>query len=147
MKKLLRFLPIMLIAVIGISLSACGDNDEPIAPTELPTAAKTFLTTYYKSVEIVSTTKDKNEYKVTLANGHEVDFNTRGEWTDVDAPAGQTIPSGFYPAEIDSYIETVFNGDGINEISKVIKGYEVELVTGTELIFSSDGSFISFDPD
>lgn len=39
------------------------------------------------------------------------------------------------------------NGTGINEISKEPVGYDVELVSGVELIFDTDGGFIGYDRD
>ncbi|MDE5812343.1 MAG: PepSY-like domain-containing protein [Muribaculaceae bacterium] len=148
MKKFLKFIPALLIAIAAVGFTGCSDDkDEPVNPSELPTTAKTFLDTYYPTVKIVTTTKDKDDYEVTLANGHKVDFTKSGEWTDVDAPQGQTIPSGFYPAQIDAYIETAYPGYGINEISRISQGYDVELTNAVDLIFSHDGSFISIDPD
>ena len=148
MKKLFKLLPFFFMAVLGsVMLSCSDDDDDPIPADELPVAAKTFLNTYYPSIKIVSTTKDKNEYDVVLANGHSVDFTKDGEWKDVEAPVGQTIPSGFYPAEIDTYIASSAGGAVINEIQKTARGYEVELVTGADLLFDSDGVFLQYDRD
>lgn len=146
MKKFLKFLPVLLAGILAISLWSCSDDkDEPVSYNELPAAAKTFLTTYYPSVNTVSVAKDKDDYDVVLANGHKVDFNKQGEWQDVDAPMGQTIPTGFYPAAIDDYVANMADNAGINEISKERNGYEVETLTGQELHFSSDGSFLGYD--
>ncbi|MDE6681321.1 MAG: PepSY-like domain-containing protein [Muribaculaceae bacterium] len=146
MKKFLKFLPVLLAGILAISLWSCDDDkDEPVAYDELPAAAQTFLTTYYPSVKTVSVTKDKDEFDVVLANGHKVDFNKQGEWQDVDAPMGQTIPTGFYPSAIDDYVANMANNAGINEISKIREGYEVETLTGLEIHFSSEGNFIGYD--
>lgn len=146
MKKFIKFLPMFLLAVVGsMMLYSCDDKDEPISSDSLPTQAKTFLQQYYPAATVVSTTKDKDDYEVILSEGTRIDFNKAGEWTDVDAAIGKTIPSGFYPAGIDTYVSTNFQGIGINEISKETRGYDVELVTGTELMFSYDGAFIGFD--
>lgn len=146
MKKILRFLPLLLIAVTGVAFAACSDDkDEPVSANSLPAAAKSFLEAYYPSVNIVSATKDHDDYDVVLANGHKVEFDAAGNWTDVDAPAGQSIPNGFYPAAIDIYVGETYNGTGINEISKTASGFDVELTTGVDLLFNADGTFVAVD--
>ena len=147
MKKLYRILPMLLVAVLSIALWSCSDDDEPVPVTKLPSSAQTFLNTYFDNVDIISVTKDKDDYEVLLSNGYSVEFNTSGEWTDVDAPVGKTVPTGFYPAAIDTYISSAYSGSGINEISRIDRGYEVELLNGTDLYFSADGTYIGIDRD
>lgn len=143
MKKILKLLPMLLIAVLGISLASCSDKDEPISPTELPSIAKDFIIVNFPSASIVSTQKDKDEYEVVLSDGTKIEFDKKGDWTDVDAAPMKTLPTGFYPAAIDTYIGENYQDAGINEISKVKRGFEVELLTGTELLFGNDGTFIT----
>lgn len=147
MKKLYRILPMLLVGVLSIALWSCSDDDEPVPVTKLPSSAQTFLNTYFDNVDIISVTKDKDDYDVLLSNGYSVEFNTSGEWTDVDAPVGKTVPTGFYPAAIDTYISSAYSGNGINEISRIDRGYEVELINGTDLYFSADGTYIGIDRD
>ncbi len=148
MKKILKFLPLLLIAVLGVALTSCdNDKDEPIPSNQLPSKATEFITQFFSSEKIYSSQKDKDKYEVTLSNGTEIEFNKDGEWIDVDAADGKTIPSGFYPVEIDNYLSQYFEGQGINEITKVKRGYEVELITNTEILFDLDGSFIGIGVD
>ncbi len=147
MKKILKLLPMLLIAVLGISLASCSDNDEPISSRDLPSISKDFIIEYFPSASIVSTQKDKDEYNVVLSDGTKIEFDKKGDWTEVDAASGKTLPTGFYPAEIDNYISQNFDGEGINEITKVKRGYEVEITTGTEMVFAHDGSFIEIGVD
>ena len=77
----------------------------------------------------------------------QISFNNYGEWIYLDAADGKTLPNGFYPAEIDNYLAQYFEGQGINEITKVKRGYEVELITSTEILFGPDGSFIEIGVD
>ena len=137
----------LLVAVLSIALWSCSDDDEPVPVTKLPSSSQTFLNTYFDNVDIISVTKDKDDYEVLLSNGYSVEFNTSGEWTDVDAPVGKTVPTGFYPAAIDTYISSAYSGSGINEISRIDRGYEVELLNGTDLYFSADGTYIGIDRD
>ncbi len=146
MKKILKFFPLLLIAVLGVALTSCdNDKDEPIPASKLPAKATEFITQYFPSANIVSSQKDKDKYEVYLSDGTDIDFDKDGEWIDVDAPAGKTIPTGFYPADIDIYITDYYSGVGINEISKEKRGFDVELTSGIDLIFASDGTFIGID--
>lgn len=147
MKKLFYFLPLFLIAVMGIAVTACGDDDKMISENELPAASKSFISTYFPTARVVTVEKDRNEYEIILSDGTKIDFNKSGEWTDVDAPMGKVVPAGFYPAPIDTYVSTNFTGIGINEISKDRRGYDVELVNGIDLLFNEQGNFISYDMD
>lgn len=148
MKKLLKLLPLLLIAVCCAMITACDDKDDKyIDQRELPASAKDFVNQYFSGETIITTEKDHDEYEVCLSDGTRIDFTRQGEWKDVDAPTGKTIPGGFYPASIDAYIAANMNGMGINEISKERRGYDIELLNGLELIFSSDGAFLAADPD
>lgn len=149
MKKLLKFLPMLLVAVFGVTaMSSCSDDDDKdqsIAISMLPNSAKDFVTKYFSNAVIVSAKVDGNEYEAVLSDGTRIDFDKTGSWTDVDAPRGKTIPTGFYPEAIDTYVAANYAGVGINEISKETRGYDVELVSGVDLVFSTTGEFIAVD--
>lgn len=146
MKKILKFLPLFLMAVLTLGITSCSDDkDEPVSPTDLPIKAKEFISTYFPSANIVRSIKDGHEYEATLSDGTRIDFDKKGEWQDVDAPLGMTIPSGFYPQAIDENVAQVSPEAGINEISKEKYGYEVELVSGVDMRFDHDGAFLGFD--
>lgn len=153
MKKYCLPAAMMMAALIMVpTVTSCDDDnndDKPINSSELPQQAKSFLNVYYPSIDIISTMRDKDngrvEYEVTLANGHEVTFDSEGAWKDVDAPATQIIPAGIAPQPIADYVATNYPTDGINEISKEYYGYEVELVNSLDLRFNADGTFIGID--
>ncbi|MDE6645047.1 MAG: PepSY-like domain-containing protein [Muribaculaceae bacterium] len=151
MKNTFRYLAAFVVAVMAVALWSCSDDDkdEPINAANLPENAQTFIGTHYSGVSIVSVTRDKDdhqdEYDVRLSNGHEVTFNAAGEWTDVDAPANQSVPDGLVPESIALYITTNYAGAGINEISKSAAGYEIELTNGVDLDFDSMGNFLRVD--
>lgn len=148
MKKTFRLIPMLLMAFVAILAVSCSDDkDEPITTEQLPEQARTFINAYYPSATIVNSHKDKDEYEVIMSDGTKIDFNKHGEWKDVDAPVGKTIPNGFYPEAIDTYVYYNYNPAGINEISKDNREYEVELTNGLDLRFARDGAFIRIDHD
>lgn len=150
MKKI-SYLLLLMLSIFSVSFVACSDDDDdkPLLANELPQSSKSFLSQYYPDIKIVKVTRDSDdgrvEYDVILGNGHDVTFNATGEWIDVDAPVGQTIPDGIAPTPIVEYINQNYNGYGINEISKESYGYDVDLTNGIDLEFNAQGEFIRID--
>ncbi len=148
MKNFTKLFSLMFAVVLGLGAMSCSDDDNDlISPDKLPEQAKTFISTYFPSATILNTVKDKDEYDVTLTDGTTIDFDKAGNWKDVDATPGKTVPSGFYPSSIDSYIAENYPGQGVNEISRDKRGYEVELTSTIDLHFDTEGVFVRVDRD
>lgn len=150
MKKI-SWLVLLVMSVFTLSFVACDsdDDDQPIVESQLPQAARTFISQFYPDVKVSGITRDSDdkslEYEVFLANGHTVTFDAVGQWVDVDAPGGQVIPDGIAPFKIAEYINQNYSGSGINEISRENYGYDVELTSGIDLEFNANGDFIRID--
>ncbi|MBD5301066.1 MAG: hypothetical protein HDS17_06325 [Bacteroides sp.] len=150
MKKIYLFLMVCIFGCLAWSCSDDDDNDITISVSSLPTPAQQFISQFYPADKVARVTKDvknsplNSEYEVRFVSGQEVEFDAAGQWIDVDAPKGQTVPTGIVPA-IDEYVGLNYDGKGINEISRDARGYEVELVDGTELLFDANGQFIGID--
>ncbi|MDE5726227.1 MAG: PepSY-like domain-containing protein [Duncaniella sp.] len=151
MKKFISLMVSMIVGLVALMAWSCDDDkndkDAPISFESLPQAAQTFIHQYYPSDKVVYVSREgknnRTSYDVTLASGHEVEFDATGQWTDVDAPAQQYVPEGIVPQPISEYVATNFPAYGINEISRKSNGgYEVELTNGLELPFDRDGIFI-----
>lgn len=147
--KTLKTFMLLLIGLLPISLAACSDSDDKdvlITESQLPATSATFVKAHFPDAKITSIKKDvdkkKVEYDVYLANGFELTFDEAGEWTDVDAPDGMTIPSGIAPLSIVDFIESYYPAQGINEISRYTRGYEVELTNGLDLLFDTTGNIV-----
>ena len=85
------------IALLGAGLFAtaafAGGDEVPVRMHELPDAAKTLVKKYFHDIEVVSATMEKGvapSYEVKLADGTKIDFDARGEWTDVERPSRST---------------------------------------------------------
>ncbi len=143
---------IVIAVIIAATAWSCSDddkNDGPVSYEQLPMAAKTFLTEYYGGIPVVnvrSEGKDNSlETTVTLKNGHEIEFNSMGEWNDVEAPAGDVIPFAIIPEPIQAYLVATYPDQGVREISRGYNGYEVKLANGLELKFSPSGEYTGID--
>lgn len=141
---------LLLISVIALSTFVSCD-DKPVTADNLPSKAKAFLNTYFPGIDILSVVKDEDgDYDVNLVDGTEVDFRSNGNWEKVDCH-GKLMPSGFYPANIDTYVTANYPGQYIEEIELENNRYKVGLSdefgweTEIDLIFDKNGTFIGFD--
>ncbi|SFS83317.1 PepSY-like domain-containing protein [Sphingobacterium wenxiniae] len=140
------FLGLSALAVVTVMNISC-DDDKVVTEKELPLASNQFLSSYFAGVDITRVEKERNNYSVNLANGVEVDFNSAGEWIDVDAPDGMALPTGFINPKIVAYVAAEYTGNGINSIEKTNQGFDVDLVTGDiDLVFNATGDFVRVDP-
>ena len=135
-KNYFRILVLLLFLSGSMAIVSCSDDiknevDITITINDLPSAARSFLNRYFPNYEIVKITKevesDITVYEVDLQDGYEVFFNSDGDWTQVVAPYGKTIPTGFIPEQVLATLTQRFQGYGINEINRTGHGYKVEL--------------------
>lgn len=129
--------------VIVASLSAVAVAGMPVKTSDLPKNARTFLTKYFAGDNVRKAEKDQGhrgmEFEVDLQSGAEIDFRENGDWKDVKAAHGKTVPAGIVPAAIADYVAKNHKGQSIVEISRKRGGYEVELSNGTELKLTENG--------
>lgn len=144
-------------SVIVIIAASCSsdDNNAPNTTTviefsALPENAKAFLTTHFPTIESrmikqnAMADDDGSIYDVYLNNGFEVDFDSNGNWTDVDGNT-QAVPTAIVPEAITTYVTTNYAGQTINTIEIERTGYDIELSNGLDLVFDSLGQFIRVD--
>ncbi|MGU3376660.1 PepSY-like domain-containing protein [Chryseobacterium sp. M5A1_1a] len=124
-------------------------QDRAINPNQLPKAAKSFLATHFKGVAVSSAIEDReiygvDDYKVYLSNGMKMEFDSNGNWKEVDGKH-QKVPYGFIPATIKNYSTKNFPNTYIIKIEKKRWSYKAELSNGLELEFDKNGSFKRID--
>lgn len=131
-----------------------GDNDDwdddrevVISFENLPANAQAFLNGKVAEndiLRIIEKTNDgKTSYVVKIRGGLEVEFNTLGEWIEIDAEDNVAIPDAFVPEAILSYVEANNPNAVIENIEyKENNRYEVELDNDIELYFDAEYNFI-----
>ncbi|MDE5905687.1 PepSY-like domain-containing protein [Duncaniella sp.] len=133
---------ITMLAGIATSMSAFVYAGTPIAQSELPKAALTFLAKHFPGDNVKKAEKEQGrrgmEYEVDLTSGAEVDFRDNGDWKEVKAAKGNAVPAAIIPAAISKHVSANYSGQKIVEISRKRGGYEVELSNGTELKLTED---------
>jgi hypothetical protein len=136
-------------AVLLLALSvACAKTDRPVKVTELPTAAQTFLKSYFAESEVSFAKLDDEfvykEYEVMLADGTKIEFDGDGEWHNVDCKA-YAVPAAIVPEQIKAYVEGNYPGVKIMKIDRDRRDYEISLSNRLELTFDKKFNLVDID--
>lgn len=112
---------------------------------QLPKEANTFLEANFKGVEIQNVKKEKEgttfNYEVKLANGAEIEFNSRGKWQEVESTS-VSLPTTMLQSSVGQYIQNNYPGATITEVKKGIRFNFVEINNNETLQFDSEGKFV-----
>ncbi len=138
MKKFVYLMSVLLIASIGTVAKA--DTDKAIRFQELPAKSQKFIHKYFTQNDIVyakvERTLTSKSYEVVLKDGTNIDFDKKGEWTEVDMQT-RSVPSSIVPSQIATYINEAYPTAIIEKISRNRRHYEVELSNRIEVKFDA----------
>lgn len=149
MKKLFLFA----LAAFLLTAVSCSDDDNKekiIDAAQLPETAKMFAEAHlpeatFTRVEHQSVPdSDGSVYDTKLSNGFEIDFDSDGNWTDIDGN-NQTVPDAIVPQPILDYVAANYASSTVTTIEIENHGYDIELSNGTDLVFNENGEFIRID--
>lgn len=142
-----RFLLTIVLAVIAAS-SIYADNDRAISFDRLPEAAKEFVETSFPDSRIAYVKKEVDfpevKYEVMLVDGVTIEFDRRGNWTDIECRYGNLDPS-LVPEKIRNSAASLRPREKFRRISKDKKGYELKLRSGVELKFDRWCGLVGID--
>ena len=126
----------------------------------LPQESRDFLAKYFPDVAVTKAQNDffDRKYEVDLADGAEVSFDYNGNWIEVDAPDGATLPSSTLASLIPEAVvmetlsgNALVDGGALNYVEEVVSYpdfYVMKVKTPTEksrmAISRSDGSARQF---
>lgn len=134
-------------AVMLFSFNLMAGPEKPIGIKQLPQISQTLIQTYFSNLIFEKGTLEGNgqiEYTIKFSNGTELEFNEKGEWTEIDCKTTK-VPNGIIPAPIQNYVVSNYKNNKIVKIQKESFGYEVELNNDLELKFNKEGKFLSVD--
>ena len=145
MKKLL----LALLSVFTLQV-AQADNDKPIAVTQLPAKAQTFLKQNFPDNKVAFAKLEKEifdtSYDVTFINGDEVEFDKNGEWTDLKCKRGG-VPDKAVPTQISKFVKENHADAKILTLERDRFSYEVKLSNFWEIKFDKQFNVIDMDLD
>ena len=115
---------------------------------QLPQKAQEFVKTYFNDYNVAYILTDKEladiYYKIRFEDCTEIEFNAKGDWTDVSGKQN-CIPTGFILKEITDYVNAYHNDLCITDIEREFNRITVELSNKLEIEFNSKGKLISYD--
>lgn len=144
---------ISIMAAFMAALFVFGSCDTPdkkvVDYGALPQAAQTFVKTYYPDRVVSVVLRDKNifdrDYEVIFSDGANIDFTSKGEWTEVEDRDMDGVPQAILPAGIMTFVTNSHPDQVVVKISKDRHGYEVELSNMIELEFNQNGQLMDYD--
>jgi len=129
-------------------MSLNASNDRPVTFEQLPQKAQQFIKQHFSNLQISIAKQDMDltdkNYDVIFVNGDKIEFNSNGEWTNIDCKYGN-VPDSAIPSEILNYVKTYHKDLTIIKIEKDRRNYEVKLKNKIELIFDYKYNFVKYD--
>lgn len=139
---------LILLSVFSIATAAYADNYKTVPVNQLPAKAQTFVSTYFSGVKVALSRQEMDVFEKTFdvifADGRKVEFNHKGEWTEVDG-ARQEVPAGIVPQSVADYVKVHYPDATINKIERDHKEVEVQLSNHVELTFNKKMQLIDID--
>lgn len=136
-----------LAVALFISLTSIAQNGMTQL-NQLPASAQEFVKNYFSDYKIQYVFSDKEladvDYKVRFEDGTEIEFNAKGDWTDVSSKQ-KCIPTGFILKEITDYVATHHKDMCITDIEREFNRITIELNDNLEIEFNNKGKLISYD--
>lgn len=121
---------------------------------QLPKKAQAFIEKHFKDAGVLKCERyfAKGQYEVELRNGVDLDFNTKGDLIEVDAPDNTVLPITVVKDVMPRKAYDRLEKDGFAGMVESIelnrgKVYEVDLnITGPDTyVFDLDGEFIAIE--
>ena len=142
--KRMMFLVCMFL-MMGTTYSIAGDG-YVVGIQQLPATAQEVMTKYFADKTVLTILKERNEYEVIFNNGEKIEFNKKGEWTEVSCHTTQ-VPDILIPNPIKMRIMADFSNTRIVKIDRSSNGkkYEVKLSNGLEVEFDKKFNVIKVD--
>lgn len=129
-------------------MPANADNNKPIKVTDLPLKAQTVLSQHFNNQKVTfasieSGIIDKN-YDVVLQNGTKLEFDKKGNVTEIDCKQG-AVPEKLIPQAIRTYLQENYSGQTVRKIEFNKNEYELELSNGIDITFNKHFQVIDID--
>ena len=123
-------------------------EDKPITYDKLPAGAQDFISQHFAEEEVSHAILDRDvisiDYRVAFLSGTKLEFNSKGEWKEVDTRNG-IVPSALVPQQITEYVKANYPNQEITEIKRNHYYTEVTLKSGLELTFNRGYQLVDVD--
>ena len=139
---------IAICCMVSCNMVANAGNDKPISVNAIPAKAQTLLSQHFNGQKVMLATIESGvvsrSYDVLLQNGTKLEFDKKGNLTEIDCKQG-VVPVQLIPQAIKNYLEVNYAGQSVKKIEIKKNEYEVELVNGLDLTFNKHFQLIDID--
>lgn len=142
---------ILILSLVILTSAVCALARDTISrdASTLPKSAQSAISKNFKAkVSLIKIDKDfgrVSEYDVTLSDGTEISFDSKGNWKEVEVATDKSVPSAFLPKNVVNYVKKNHAGTRIVGIEKERNGFEVTLSNDIDMKFDSAGNFSKYD--
>lgn len=148
MKRTLLILMIAICCMISCHMVANAGNDKPISVNALPVKAQTILQNHFNGQKVMLATIESGvisrSHDVVLQNGTKLEFDKKGNLTEVDSKQG-FVPVRLIPQAILNYLKDNYPGQLARKIELNKNEYEIELTNGLDLTFNKHFQLVDID--
>ena len=148
MKRIFRILMIAICCMVSYNMVANAGNDKSITVNALPAKAQTLLNNHFNGQKVMLATIESGvvsrSYDVVLQNGTKLEFDKKGNLTEIDSKQG-IVPVQLIPQAIKNYLKDNYAGQSVKKIEMNKNEYEVELTNGLDLTFNKHFQLIDID--
>ena len=145
---MIRVLMIAICCMMSCNMAANAGNGKPISVNALPAKAQTLLNNHFNGQKVMLATIESGvvsrSYDVVLKNGTKLEFDKRGNLTEIDCKQG-IVPDQLIPQAITNYLKENYEGQSVRKIEINRKEYEVELTNGLDLTFNKHFQLIDIE--
>lgn len=126
---------------VNVSSNSVDLNDLPAKAVSF--VKENFSDTNVASYEIKNIPVIGKSYEIKLNNGVEVDFDSEGNWHELQDPRG--VNANLLPLSIKNYVEQNYKGTFVTSIEKEKNKIKVDLANDIDLEFDANGNFLRID--
>ncbi|MCR4921301.1 MAG: PepSY-like domain-containing protein [Bacteroidaceae bacterium] len=122
-------------------------DDKPIQLNQMPANVQQVVKTHFADQKIAIAKVDGwfwKEYDVVFTNGNKIEFDSKGNWTEVECKNSE-VPASLVPAAIAKYVKENYPQAKVMGLSRDRQGYDVKLANGIELEFNQQYQLIDID--
>lgn len=145
MKKLM-----FLLACVFTFQFAFADDDKAIAFEQLPEKAQAFVKQHFPEGKVAMVKMEAEwfdtSYEVMFNNGDRIEFNKKGEWTEVKCST-TGVPEAIIPEKIKEYVKANYPEAKVLRVEKDKYGYEIKLSNHWEIKFDTKFNVVDMDND
>ena len=144
----MKKLAFLLIGLVALQATAFAADDKPVKVTDLPQTAQQFISDHFSGHKVAMAKMDselfEKSYEVIFTNGDKVEFDGKGNWTELKCKYSQ-VPVRLIPQAIKKYVNENYPSAKVIEMERDRSEYDVKLSTGLEITFNKKFQVIDID--